>query len=109
MKLIRARPSRDRNLSSGCPAKFRCVGGSLDTELLESINGDQAVCPAENTKRPKRSSDSIARWDVCIHPDVGADAVHRPVVGSSALPINTELPSIRLCACRKNDARCELN
>ncbi len=45
MKAVRPRARDNRDLSTGLPAEFRRIRGSLDAEFLQSIYGDQTVCP----------------------------------------------------------------
>src|SRR5258708_1862720 len=109
VKLIRPRPRDDRNLSAGRTAKFGRVSGCLYTELLHRIDRDKAVGPALRAEAKQCSSCPIARYKARGCTDVGANAVHHPVVGTGALPIDAELPPIVRTACRKNYAGREVD
>src|SRR5262249_15218269 len=60
VELVRARASNDRDLSTRLTAKFRRIGGGLNTEFLKSIHGNQTVCPPEHTEGTKRAAHGIS-------------------------------------------------
>src|ERR1700719_1419055 len=106
MKSVRSRARNDRNLRPRCTPKLRCIRGSLNTEFLQSVNGNKAIRTSLGTEGTSRSPQSITRRSNYSNsdPDVGAYAVHHPIIRASALPIHTELPTVLIIRRSDNHA-----
>src|SRR6202021_1601896 len=95
MELIAARARKDRNLPSRCAPKFGCIRRCLNSEFLHRVQRHQTIGAAQCTKRTKSAAKSVPWARSRADPNIRANAIHHPVVGTGALSVHAELSAVR--------------
>src|SRR5260370_104696 len=91
MKIVCAGTCSEDYLSARGPAKFWCIGRSLNTELLQGLYRNQATRASQRTKSLRSPASRLAGSTVEGTAKVRGNSVHCEVVSVRSLTGNTEL------------------
>ena len=79
-----------RHLGAGGAPVFRRKGRSLNAELLQRIQRHQVAHPSKGIRCWKLAGPALAQIGAS-RSQVGADSIHREVIGVRPLAVHTEL------------------
>src|SRR5215469_1634982 len=94
MKSIRPGARCNRDLSTRRASKLGSERRRLHAKLLHRIQGDETVRPSRGAERRQGSGTTLHQGKVAGHSEIGADAIHRKVVGVRTLAVYAELSLI---------------